>query len=223
MPNLHGKGNGSAGKETPKPQPKGEEPRNRKKRKSKPTSKERNRRQKVKARYSKAREDAQLAGIIPTTPEGALKPEAVPSYKQDEQRLPGLIGQAIRSGWAVPEDKKPELVKELVGVVSDDEATNVEKVMAFNALTKGDQLQWERDNPELAGKTKGGVKVNNNNQVVVPDWNRLHQAPQPGENPNPIEDEIEEEIRKAGIKEVVEGSVETVEGSQEQGLTPTTE
>ena len=34
----------------------------------------------------------------------------------------------------------------------------VVKVMAYNALSKADQMQYERDHPEEAGRAKGGVK-----------------------------------------------------------------
>ena len=119
------------------------------KRKSKPTTSaggdSRGHRQRVKDRYAHAREDAQLGGLIPTTPEEALRPERVDPSVQTEQRFPALVGQALRHGWAVPDEKKPGLVDEMVAVVEDYEATAVAKVMAFNALAKGDQIQHERD------------------------------------------------------------------------------
>ena len=127
-------------------------------RKSKPTSKARARRQRTKDRYAHAREDAQLEGLIPTTPEEALTPERVPPSAQSEQPLPELIAQAIRKGWAVDEQMKPQLVQELIGIVmSCEEAKH--KVTAFNALRMADQHQWERDNPETAGKAKGGNSI----------------------------------------------------------------
>lgn len=129
------------------------------KRKSKPTSKRRNAKQKLKDRYAHAREDAQLAGLIPTTPEEALKSEVVDPATQGEQSLPGITRSAMRRGWAVPEHLKPALVDEMVDVITGKNATPVEKVMSFNALTKADKDQWTRDNPELAGKTKGATKV----------------------------------------------------------------
>ena len=46
------------------------------KRKSHPTSKARRDRQKLKRKYARVREDAQLAGLIPTTPAGAVNTRA---------------------------------------------------------------------------------------------------------------------------------------------------
>lgn len=129
-----------------------------KKRKSKshPTSKKRGRRQSVKERYAKAREDAQLAGIIPTTPEGAVRPEAVDPASQEDAPQPALVEQAIRRGWAVPEERKPALVDELVKIV-DSPADGMEKVKvaAFRALCLADQQQYERDHPEEAKRLRG--------------------------------------------------------------------
>jgi len=115
------------------------------KKKSKPSGAERNKVQGVKDRYAHAREDAQLTGLIPTTPEEALTPERVDPSSQSEQRFPALIGRAIRQGWAVPDERKPGYVDELAEVLEDPEAPAVAKVMAFNALVKGDQIQREID------------------------------------------------------------------------------
>lgn len=124
-----------------------------------PGRKKRKTRQRLKERYAKKREDAQLAGVIDTVAEGAVRDERVSPAAQGEQPLPELIGTAIRNGWAVPESKKPALVNEMIGIIEDPEMPGAVKVMAHNALRAGDKDQWERDNPELAGKTKGGVKV----------------------------------------------------------------
>lgn len=115
------------------------------KRKSKPSGPKRTEKQRVKDRYAHSRDDAQRLGLIETTPEESLVPERVDPLVQTEQRFPALVGQALRHGWAVPDEKKPGLVDEMVAVVEDGEATAVAKVMAFNALAKGDQLQHERD------------------------------------------------------------------------------
>ena len=143
------------------------------KRKSKPTSKSRNRKQSTKSRYARAREDAQLEGIIPMSPEGALKPERVDPSSQKEQPQSKLIGQAIRKGWATPDEKKPRLVDEMIAIVEDPEAKTFDKVAAYNALLKGDQAQFERDQPEQAAKAKGGINVNNSNEVTVVDLGEL--------------------------------------------------
>lgn len=126
------------------------------KRKSKPTSKARARKQNTKDRYAHAREDAQLEGLIPTTPEEALKPEQVDPSTQDEQPiLPGMVARAIRQGWNVPESRKPDLVAELIGIIDNPDMPAKVKVAAFNALRLADQTQWERDHPEMMAKMKG--------------------------------------------------------------------
>lgn len=125
------------------------------------TNSKRNKRQKAKRNYSRAREEAQLRGVLPTVPEGAVRDERVDAATQEEQKIPSLDRLALAKGWAVPERCKPMLVDSLIDNVASEEASPIEKVMSFNALVKADQLQWERDNPELAGKTKGGVVQQN--------------------------------------------------------------
>ncbi len=114
--------------------------------------------QRIKQRYAKAREDAQLAGVIPTVPDGALKDECVDPLQQGSQPMPGLISQAVRNGWAVPEEIKPDLVDELIRILDDPEIPSKTKVAAFNALRMADQAQYERDHPETKG-TKVSVAV----------------------------------------------------------------
>lgn len=132
---------------------------------SRPTGKKRSTKQKVKARYSKAREDAQLLDIIETTPEGAIKDEVADPATQGTVPMPGLIGVAMRNGWATPEHKKPVLVDELVRMVEDEMTDLRVKVVAVRTLQQGDKDQWERDNPEAAGKVRGGVKIGITNEV----------------------------------------------------------
>jgi hypothetical protein len=136
-------------------------------RKPKSTSKKRSERQRAKDRYAHARDDAQRLGLIETKPEEALVNEKVDPVTQGSQPLPGIIGQAIRKGWGVPEEIKIATVDELHGIVisTDESIFPHVKVMAARALQQGDQIQWERDNPELAGKIKGGVKVNVSNEI----------------------------------------------------------
>lgn len=129
--------------------------------------KKRKTKQRKLARYSKRREDAQLSGREPTLPAGAVRNERVSPLVQGEQSLPALIARGIRNGWATPEDMKPILVDEMTAIVMDPEQKAVPKIMAYQALLKGDQQQYERDNPEAAGKAKGGVKVDVANQVNV--------------------------------------------------------
>lgn len=112
------------------------------------------------------REDDQLAGRIPTTPEGAVLNERVNPLLQGEQPLPQIALMAIegdrKGSWKVPAEKKPELVDEMIDLIEatgEGAPSPVVKVMAYNAVVKGDQLQYERDNPDAAGRAKGGVKV----------------------------------------------------------------
>lgn len=114
--------------------------------------------QRKKKRYMELREELQVAGEIPTEPSGAIRDEQVDPATQGGQALPKLTTQAIRNGWAVPEEKKPALVDEMVKIIDDPEESNKVKVAAFNALRQADQHQFERDNPE----TKSGA----NNTVV---------------------------------------------------------
>src|SRR5215472_17399868 len=60
--------------------------------------KKRKRRQRCKERYAKAREDAQLSGIIPTVPEGAVRNEVAPVAP--DPPLPHLVRKAIKNNWA---------------------------------------------------------------------------------------------------------------------------
>lgn len=118
-------------------------------------------------RYMELREELQVAGKIPVEPDGAARAtcrptgdERVPASAQGEQPLPHLIGQAVRNGWAVPEEKKPQLVDEMTGIIDDPEESNKVKVAAFNALRQADQSQWERDHPKEGETSKTPVTVN---------------------------------------------------------------
>ena len=162
---------------------------------SRPTGKNRKTRQKVKERYAKVREDAQLMGVISTSPEGAVREERVDPSSQDSQRFPGLDRLAILNegrGWSTPEHVKRKAVEQAAEVLfekktvfktvvnPDGTTTTVEVVLppdrneqlaAIKVLLLGDQKQYERDNPVESGE-KGGssevtVNVNNTNQVAV--------------------------------------------------------
>lgn len=74
------------------------------------TSKNRRQRQKLKANYSKAREDAQVYGLITTSPEGAVRDEKVNPASQSEQPLPDLVQEALCSGWSVPDRIKSKVI-----------------------------------------------------------------------------------------------------------------
>ncbi len=146
------------------------------KRKPKPTTKAGNRKKKIKETYAKAREEAQLAGVIYTTPDGAVRDEVVPASAQtnNSELLPALIATAIRNGWAVPDDRKPGLVDEMVSIIDNPEMPAKVKVAAFTAILKADQQQFDRDNPEAAGKARGAgpgakVAIINSNNVNAED------------------------------------------------------
>jgi hypothetical protein len=116
-------------------------------------------RQNIAARFAKYREEAQLIGLLPTEPTGAIRDERVDPATQTDQPQPNLMRKAIKSGWAVPEEIKPELVAEMTAIVTDDteEVSDKTKVAAFRALLAADQAQHDRDNPQ---KTNKGGTVN---------------------------------------------------------------
>lgn len=128
------------------------------KRKPKPTSKAKHRKKKIKKRYSAAREEAQLAGVIPTTPDGAVHEERVsPSAQSEDSSITAaLVAQAIRNGWEVPKASREQFVDELTKVINNPDETAKAKIAAFNALRLADKDQWERDHPAEAGRAKGG-------------------------------------------------------------------
>jgi hypothetical protein len=146
-----------------------------------PSGKNRNKRQKLKATYSKVREDAQLYGIIPTTPEGAVHSEVVSLASQSEQSIPSIDRQAITKGWEVPEHAKQKVIQRLLEpffqepkkeVLPDGTVVEVppdRHLLKENAkvLVVADQRQWERDYPKLAGQSKGASQVTQQTAVVV--------------------------------------------------------
>lgn len=118
--------------------------------------KKRKTRQRKRELYQKVREDLQVSGDLPVTPEGALKSERVDPATQEDTPQPKLIQRAIRQGWAVLEEKKPNLVDELTKIIDNPDMPAKMKIAAFNALQQADRSQWERDNPIEAGRAKGG-------------------------------------------------------------------
>ncbi len=148
-----------------------ERSRRRGKRKSKPTSKARGERQATKERYVKAREDAQLAGVVETSPEGAIRNERVLASQQSEgcAVLPEMVREALADNWAVPDSAKRAVVAALLepfyrdDVVLDVEGKQVRVkpsrrllMELAKVLRTLDQTQWERDHPEEVGKMRGG-------------------------------------------------------------------
>lgn len=139
--------------------------------------------QNLRARYSKVREDAQLAGVIPMTPEGAPRPEKVDPRLQGCQQLPEIVKQALKDNWSTPDAAKPAIVGALLGpffestVVLDKDGNRVvipPDPKLLNELARTlrmlDQTQFARDNPEAAGKARGGttsVSVQTNAQAAA--------------------------------------------------------
>ncbi len=135
-----------------------------------PTGPRRKAKQKLKEKYARVREDAQLGGVIATTPEGAVRPEAVDPASQGEQSLPSLDRGAVRNGWEVPEGVKHKVIERLAEPFFEEGRKVVAKdgtvltlppdrqLLKENAkvLVLADQRQYERDHPEAAGKAKGG-------------------------------------------------------------------
>ena len=133
---------------------------------SHPTSKRRRKKQELKERYAKVREDAQLADLIPTTPEGAVRCEVV---NTGNAQLPELVRQAIRGNWATPNVAKGAIVakllepffaeRELDALGKPIPPNRAQMIELAKTLRLLDQTQFERDNPEAAGTAKGGVNI----------------------------------------------------------------
>lgn len=186
---------------------------------NKPTSSRRAQKQKVKERYARAREDAQLLELIPTVPEGALKEERVDPSSQDEQRIPELDRKAIMRGWAVPDDEKELVINRLLEpfheekrrvITKDGSVVEVDQdrdLLQKNAkvLIAADKHQYERDNPEEAGKARGSAQVNVNSStqvnVLIPSLKELFDRIDAQENsklPVPVVVETAQTISKNG-------------------------
>jgi hypothetical protein len=122
--------------------------------------KKRKDRQAKRKQYQELREDLQLSGDIPTMPEGAIRDERVDPSTQGTQPMSQLIMEAIRKGWEVDDDIKPELIQEMVKIVMDPEMSVKAKIGAFQALRMADQAQWERDNPTMRDRGASTVNIN---------------------------------------------------------------
>lgn len=157
--------------------------------------------------YNKLREELQLRGRIPVTPHdrAGARQEIVKPETQSEQPLPELTAKAIRNKWAVPDEKKPKLVDEMVNLVEDKSEQGKVRVQAFRALNLADKDQHERDNPKLDSK---GTQVNVG--VVTPgiDWNQLHGIERPSI------DTTEERMRIMLAQQISNGS--DMEGSDHE-------
>jgi len=141
-----------------------------KKGKNHQTTSRRNRNKKIKASYAKAREDAQLAGVIPTEPVGAVRDERVDPRTQGCQQLPARVREALRQNWSTPDEAKPGVVGALLepffaqDTFLDKDGNQVKVppnrgllIELAKTLRMLDQTQFERDHPEQAAKAKGGT------------------------------------------------------------------
>jgi hypothetical protein len=108
--------------------------------------KKRKRRQRCKERYAKLREDAQLLGIVPTVPEGAVRDEVAPVAP--DPPLPHLVRVAIKHNWPTPDCNKPAIVASLLEPFYDPDADPMLKVRLAKLLLLLDQTQYERDRAE---------------------------------------------------------------------------
>lgn len=129
-------------------------------------------RQDLKERYAKVREDAQVAGLIVTTPEGAVRDERVDPRLQGCQQLPDIVRQSLRENWSTPDAAKPGIIGALLepffanDIVLDKDGNQIRvppnRLMLIElakTLIQLDHKQWERDHPEEAGKAKGGASA----------------------------------------------------------------
>ena len=139
---------------------------------SHPTSKRRRKKQELKERYAKVREDAQLADIIPTTPEGAVRNEVV---QTGNAVLPEIVREALRNNWATPDSAKPAIVanllepffaeRELDALGKPVPPNRAQLIECAKVLRLLDQTQFERENPEAAGQAKGGLNISLENTL----------------------------------------------------------
>jgi hypothetical protein len=137
---------------------------------SHPTSKARRRRQKLKRRYAKVREVAQLTGVIETVPENAVRDERVDPGKQGCQQLPQLVRQALREGWNVPDSAKPRIVAELLQpFAAQDGSRDYELLLVLaRTLLLLDREQWKRDHLDQADGSNEGLILRVNLQTTAP-------------------------------------------------------
>ena len=173
------------------------------KRESKPNGPRRREKQRVKDRIAHAQDDGQRLGIIETTPEEALKPARVGPPVQNEQIFPNLISRAMRKGWEPTEEMKISSVDELDSIIHDREVPPQVRVNAIRIQQQGTVIQHSIDNPEAAGKAKGGI--NNKNEVTVVDLGELFRRVDEqrngvtnGKGSSEVERRDSEEIRETG-------------------------
>lgn len=93
--------------------------------------------------YSAAREDRQLSGQEPTTPEGAVHQERVTPCA--DTPAPELVRMAIRAGWNASEEGKRKCVDDLVAAVKDPDTKEALRIRCFQVLVMADKVQAERE------------------------------------------------------------------------------
>jgi hypothetical protein len=113
---------------------------------SHPTSKARRKRQKRKRKYARLREDCQLAGIIATTPTGAVRNEVSPVAP--DPPLPHLVRAALKKNWPTPDSNKPAIVDSLCAPFYDSDADPMLKIRLARLLLLLDQTQYEIERAE---------------------------------------------------------------------------
>lgn len=101
-------------------------------------------RQRLRAQYSRDREDRQLRGEEPTVPVGAVHNERVDPSTQSSQAFPDLVITAIRQGWNVPEEAKRRAIAEALAVIHDPATSPALRVRLVSTLVMADQMEWER-------------------------------------------------------------------------------
>ena len=106
------------------------------------TGRVRKARQEARKQYTMWREDEQLRGSQPTTPEGAMRDERVPPCADDP--APELVRQAICLGWNVSEEGKRKCVDDLVAAIRDPATRESLRVRCFQALMLADKVELER-------------------------------------------------------------------------------
>ena len=91
----------------------------------------------------------------------------VSPFQRAVQTTSNTITQTANRGWETPEEIKPDIVDEMIRIILDCEMKSKDRIAAFNALRVADQSQWERNNPDLSGKSKGSPSVNINMNIAA--------------------------------------------------------
>ena len=92
--------------------------------------------------YSIMREDKQLAGREPTTPEGAVHQER--RINPYDAPMPELVRLAIARGWDVSEEGKRKCLEDLIAAVQDPDTRESLRIRCFQAILLADKVEQER-------------------------------------------------------------------------------